>query len=127
MKHIFGNIAIDDINAHYKADGKLFHRISVKNKDLFISVKKALLYVDLEYDEIHKKLIVSQVNVKDLEGFNIKSGKLVWPLNKIVNNFLKKEKERIKHLVNEEAAKIMGKTVENINLKQVLGKVKKTN
>lgn len=122
-KLIVGDVEISDVKADYKVDGKLFHRISIKNRKLSLWLKKALLNVLLEVDQNEKTLIVSQISIKAIDGFGVKSGRLFWPFNKLADSILKGQEEIIKSLVKTEISKYMGKVVKNIKFEDVFAKL----
>ena len=96
------DIAFNDLNADYKVDAKLFHTIDIKDLQLQLMLKKALLNVVLEVDLLEKKLTISQINVKSIEDFGINSA-----LN-YLNSLFKNEEEVIKNIIDNETSKYIG-------------------
>ncbi len=106
----------------YKVNAKLFHRIPINNRELHLWIKQALLNVVLELDLTDKKLVITQINVKSLEGFGFRSGRLFWPFSKLTDAILKSEELVIKSLIKQEISKYIGKVVHNIKFEEVFAK-----
>ena len=122
-KLVITDIAVKDVIADYKMNAKLFHRISFKDRDLKLTLDKAILSIKLLVDKNAQKLVVKSLNLKSTEGFVIRSGKLFWPFNKVTNAILKNQEKVIKDLIQKEFDKYMGKVVNNIQFDALFNKL----
>lgn len=122
-KLLVGDIAVTDVEADYKANAKLFHRLSISNRELKLSLKKAIVTARLEVDNSQKKLYVKDIELKRTEGFGVKSGKLIWPFNKLTDAIVKTQEGVIKGIIKKELSKYMDKAVHNIPFDEVFAKL----
>lgn len=118
-KLLIGDIVVNDVEADYKANAKLFHRLSVSNRDLKLSLKKAVLTVKLEVDKELKKVTLKDIELKETEGFGVKSGKLFWPFTKLTNAIVKSQETVVKDIIKKELTQYMDKVVHNIQFDEV--------
>ena len=108
---ISGDMAFTNLNADYKVDAKLYNIISIKNLDLHLWFNKALLNVLVEYDS-GDSLTISQINLKSIEGYGLKSGKSFLPLNSILKN----QEQVFTNIIKAELNKYVGTTIPNVNI-----------
>ncbi|CAG2165256.1 unnamed protein product [Oppiella nova] len=122
-KLIVSDLVVRDIYADYKVNAKLFHRISIKNRELKLSLRKAVLNVRLEVDKNQQKLVVKDVLLKSKEGFGVKSGRLVWPFNKLTDSIVKSQELVVMAIIQKEVNRYMGRVVDNIKFDEVFSKL----
>jgi hypothetical protein len=123
IKSFSGTVIIPDIVAKFKADLKLFNRINVRNRLLTINIDKILAHINLDLDVIKRKLIINNVEVKYVEGFKARSGRLVWPFNKLADSIFKSQQESIINAIKLEVSKHMQKVVTNVNVENAISKL----
>ncbi|XP_054153373.1 homeobox protein 2-like [Oppia nitens] len=118
-KLIVTDIVVQDISADYKVSAKLFHRISIKNRELKLALKRAILTVRLEADKTNGKLLLKDIQLKSKQGFGVKSGRLVWPFNKLTDAIVKSQEPVVKEIVQKELANYMGKAIHNMKFEEL--------
>ncbi|CAG2105902.1 unnamed protein product, partial [Medioppia subpectinata] len=119
-KLIVTDLVLHDVYADYKVNAKLFHRISIKNRAIKLWVRKAVLNVRLLADSQTRQLVVQDVVLKHKEGFGVKSGRLVWPFNKLTDSIVKSQEQVVMGIVQHEVKKYMGKVVHVVKFDEVL-------
>jgi len=122
-KLVIGDLAVNDVEANFKVDAKLFNRISIKDRLLKLWLKTAIVNVILEVDLSDKKLIVSQISVKSIKGFGARSRRIFWPFNKLADSIIRSQEDIIKTVIKTEISKYMGKVVHNFKFEEVFAKL----
>ena len=117
-------LLIRNIKSEFKVDAELLNRIFIKEWQLESNIKSISLKLRIEFDLIDKMLNINSLNVKSINGFNLKSEQLSWPFNEILTQILNNQSKLFKEIISKNAQIYMEKALMMIDVKDIIKRLK---